>query len=650
MKTIVTCMKKLLVWLAPPVFAGDEEKTRQARLANIIGLGSLAFICIVIVGNATDDTVPHLTQIINLIACFVILQFLICLHRGKVTLARLGMILFGFFYIVMVTASLGTIYSSATPVFTFWVLMTGVLFDLRGIVLGSVGASLAVLGLMLAEQAHWMPMPSTTVSVSDWIAYTILFAFTGGLTYYINLGTKRALVRAKTEITQRKIAEVQLQATKDKLHGMLNALPEPLWEISLDGVVHDYRSPCSDHGAALPENILGKRLCDFLPTDAVEQVTTALQEAAHKGQSCGITYTLQLPQGTRWFELSVAAKPGCDKQDQRFICLVRDTTRRQQAEDALLVSEARYRLLADVARDVIWSVNGDGLLTFVSPASETVLGYAPAALQHQTMDAMFAPASLDFWRDYVQQVQLDHKTGKSPKSLRREMECFCKDGSTIWTDVTAHPTFHKTGLVEVIGVSRDITEHKRMVCELQHARDAAESANRALQGAYEELSRIAITDPLTGVYNRRQFIKIAQMEIAQVHRYQTTVSMLLFDIDHFKSINDTYGHLTGDRILVELAKLVSAALRQVDVLARWGGEEFVVIMPQCGAPEAIQLAEKLRILIATHPFPEVRTVTVSLGVAECNPEEHWDAWFKRVDQALYRAKSSGRNMVCLAFE
>jgi diguanylate cyclase (GGDEF)-like protein len=126
------------------------------------------------------------------------------------------------------------------------------------------------------------------------------------------------------------------------------------------------------------------------------------------------------------------------------------------------------------------------------------------------------------------------------------------------------------------------------------------------------------------------------------------LSLLLFDIDHFKTINDTHGHLAGDQVLVELTRRVRQHLRTGDLLARWGGEEFVVLLPHTRGEDALELAEKLRHLIAGEPFPAAGQVTSSFGVAEFRPHETSDLWLTRVDGALYAAKAGGRNRVCLA--
>lgn len=160
-----------------------------------------------------------------------------------------------------------------------------------------------------------------------------------------------------------------------------------------------------------------------------------------------------------------------------------------------------------------------------------------------------------------------------------------------------------------------------------------------------ELDRLATTDTLTGMWNRRYFEQAANAEIARVDRYSHPLSLILFDIDHFKAINDRHGHLAGDQVLIELAERVRRQLRVVDVLARWGGEEFVAMLPHCGMAEAVRIAEKLRALVAATPFLTVGTVTSSFGVAEFRPDEDLGAWVNRTDEALYAAKAAGRNAV-----
>jgi two-component system, cell cycle response regulator len=160
-----------------------------------------------------------------------------------------------------------------------------------------------------------------------------------------------------------------------------------------------------------------------------------------------------------------------------------------------------------------------------------------------------------------------------------------------------------------------------------------------------ELLDLANIDPLTRICNRRKLRDILDEETARANRYRAPLSAMMLDIDHFKTINDTHGHDAGDAVLVELARRLGGSLRQVDRLARFGGEEFVVVAPGIGLPAALDLAERLRSRVAGEDFMVVGRVTVSIGVAAHQPGEGAESLVKRADEALYRAKAGGRNKV-----
>jgi diguanylate cyclase (GGDEF)-like protein len=164
----------------------------------------------------------------------------------------------------------------------------------------------------------------------------------------------------------------------------------------------------------------------------------------------------------------------------------------------------------------------------------------------------------------------------------------------------------------------------------------------------QHLSFLAERDPLTGIGNRRALN--AQLEdMALRHQTQfVTASILVLDLDHFKAINDNYGHGKGDEILVQVTEIVSTNIRVTDDLYRMGGEEFVVVAMGAPLEAAAKLAEQLRGSIEASKLISDRQVTISLGVAEFKERESYENWLHRADEALYEAKRSGRNRVCLA--
>jgi len=179
--------------------------------------------------------------------------------------------------------------------------------------------------------------------------------------------------------------------------------------------------------------------------------------------------------------------------------------------------------------------------------------------------------------------------------------------------------------------------------------DELKQRNRQLMELTKRLELMAITDPLTGVYNRRHFEDLMKTEFSKALRYGKPLSCLMIDVDHFKRINDRYGHDIGDSVLRKVTEILSSSLREVDVLARWGGEEFIVLLHNTDRDGALVVAERILKNISDHRFeglPDREKVTVSIGVAVVDIEtKDWETLVKQADDALYRAKAKGRNRV-----
>ena len=162
----------------------------------------------------------------------------------------------------------------------------------------------------------------------------------------------------------------------------------------------------------------------------------------------------------------------------------------------------------------------------------------------------------------------------------------------------------------------------------------------------KKLGQLAYTDSLTKIYNRLHFAHFLDAEIDKVKRYGGRFSIIFFDLDHFKHINDRYGHLAGDGVLEEVTEIVSKANRSADIFARYGGEEFIILTPETGIEGAMTHAERLRKDIDKHSFMTVGHITSSFGVAEFDPEkDDLESLLDRADKALYIAKEDGRNRV-----
>lgn len=163
----------------------------------------------------------------------------------------------------------------------------------------------------------------------------------------------------------------------------------------------------------------------------------------------------------------------------------------------------------------------------------------------------------------------------------------------------------------------------------------------------EELNSLSMTDTLTGLMNRRAIEPIIVNEINRMNRYNSPVSMLILDLDHFKRVNDNYGHEFGDRVLQHVAEMIRQICRKTDNFARWGGEEFLILAADTNSDNAIYLAEKIRRKIESSSVDSFKDLTVSIGISEYHRGEDFQDWFKRADIALYEAKDDGRNRIAV---
>lgn len=167
-----------------------------------------------------------------------------------------------------------------------------------------------------------------------------------------------------------------------------------------------------------------------------------------------------------------------------------------------------------------------------------------------------------------------------------------------------------------------------------------------LEKAYDELKHLAITDKLTNVYNRHKLDETLEIEKKRADRYDSNFGVMVLDIDHFKKINDLYGHHVGDSVLKEFASLLKTNSRDTDIVGRWGGEEFLIIVPETDKQSIEQFAQNIRKRVEFNSFEHIEHLTVSIGTSIYKKNESIESTVNRADNALYEAKNSGRNCVC----
>ena len=199
-------------------------------------------------------------------------------------------------------------------------------------------------------------------------------------------------------------------------------------------------------------------------------------------------------------------------------------------------------------------------------------------------------------------------------------------------------------LLFVVGIFL-VLRHRELLSVNASLQQQIDLATLKLSESNDYLRDLTVTDTLTGISNRRAFENSLQEFMNRAGRYNNDFSMLIFDIDDFKRLNDQYGHDMGDRVLRELVDRVSDIVRDVDVLSRWGGEEFTILMVQTEKEGALKMAERCRLIVADTLFDEVGQVTISLGVTGFQTQDNERKFFKRADDALYQAKAEGKNRV-----
>ena len=311
--------------------------------------------------------------------------------------------------------------------------------------------------------------------------------------------------------------------------------------------------------------------------------------------------------------------------------------------------------LIDLAPSAMVVSDPDGLIVRTNDHASDVFGYSRREFGEMKVEDLM-PGEL---RTAHRARRVNHfRKGifeASPMVGLADLKAKHKDGHVFPVEISLGFIAGRTAPL-AIAVIRDETERKRAEAELIEAHAEAEAALAELETAHaelaeanKELTRLATTDPLTGACNRRCFLETAGKEVERSHRYDTKVSFIALDADHFKQVNDTYGHGGGDAVLVFLAETCRNTLRPTDMVARFGGEEFVMMLPETGLDEAMEAAGRLRRAIETTPVGfegrDIR-VTVSLGVASVPRHgENVEAALLAADEALYRSKEGGRNQV-----
>lgn len=299
-----------------------------------------------------------------------------------------------------------------------------------------------------------------------------------------------------------------------------------------------------------------------------------------------------------------------------------DMSDRAEMTARLREADEDFQRIMNTMQDVFYRTDAEGITRYVCPAVQNVLGYSAEEIIGLPAAAFYPdPAERDA---LVAAIRTHGHVRDFPGRMRR------KDGVVI--DISISTRALRDGLGQYAGVEgiwRDITERKRME---------------------RELARLATRDDLTGILNRRALIGQLEDALGHVRRGGPPLSVLLLDLDHFKRVNDNWGHGAGDAVLCQFAALIQSRLREIDLLGRLGGEEFVLVLAQSDEEAAGIVAERIRAAVESTPFEvegaSALHLTVSLGLAQAHAgDRRASDVLERADRALYRAKAGGRNRV-----
>ena len=317
--------------------------------------------------------------------------------------------------------------------------------------------------------------------------------------------------------------------------------------------------------------------------------------------------------------------------EQRIKELEQMESARKRVEEALRESEERYRTLVENANDVFFRTDDTGHFTFVNPEALRITGYREDEAIGMHYPTLIRPDMRDeamkfFGRQFVKGIQNTYS----------EYPIITKNGHEVWFGQNTQLIVEDGNVVGFQAVARDITDRKEMEAQLKDS-----------EKRYRELS---IIDDLSQLYNSRYFYHQLKLEIDRSKRYEQPLTLLLLDLDNFKTFNDAYGHVEGDQVILRLGQVVKRCLRQTDSAYRYGGEEFTILLPMTTSEDGAVTAERIRTEFKKENFAPVPGeqvhVTVSIGLAQYKTQEEMKSFVHRVDQLMYQGKNNGKDRVC----
>ncbi|MFC1620054.1 PAS domain S-box protein [Candidatus Neomarinimicrobiota bacterium] len=449
---------------------------------------------------------------------------------------------------------------------------------------------------------------------------------TGWSEVYVSLlqeeGRKLGVQVLQRDTTKQKQVEDALRESEEKYRSVIERANDGIGIIQDNSVIKFVNTQMARMLGYQVAELIDRRFTDFILAENVQELINRSNKR-FAGEPVPSVYELRLLKKSGE-EIDVEINAGIIQFEGKpaDLAFVRDITERKRAEEALEASERRYRELVEDASDVVYTTDPDGYFTYVNSPAKKFTGYSEKELIGKLFTELVSPE----WRDRVQLFYQQQRENLVRNSTL-EFPIITRSGDEKWIEQKITMLIEGDQVTGVQSFVRDITERKQ---------------------AEDALREMATIDPLTSLYNRRRFSEFLAHEIDRNKRYQTDLSVIMFDIDHFKNINDTYGHEEGDKVLKMFGARMKDIIRESDIIARWGGEEFMVLAVNSDVKNAEIIAEKIRADIESQHFTSATKFTVSAGVSQFEPDDDAACLIDRADKALYQAKSNGRNQVQVA--
>jgi len=457
-----------------------------------------------------------------------------------------------------------------------------------------------------------MPDPTAIPTMMQAISYFVLFAsmtlWNFGLIYLMNMRLNQETVQAEEKYTL-----------------MFNTIPDAVMITRLmDGLYFEVNHGFTKLSGYSREEVLGSTTLEvdiwFDPTERARFIVLLTETGVIEDME----FQFRKKNGRPLLGL-LSSRVIQVEDEPHILTVVRDITSRKKMEEKLRENEQKYRFLTENSGDVIWHINKRLRIDYMSPADERIRGFKREEVIGQQIWTFFKPEGVELVRQKISHHQEVGQVGNNNMTTRFEIEQKCKDGSWIWTEIVAAPHYDNYGnLIGYHGLSRDITERKQLLDQLYHE---------------------ATIDDLTKISNRRHFMNLAELELRRARRYHHALSVVILDFDNLKGINDTYGHLAGDRALTVFAKIVKEIIRDVDIVGRFGGDEFMLLLPETDAEHALLVMERIHNVMSTSPvFYGERSFTISFSAGIASIEDWSDSLedlLNRADNALYQIKQKG---------